>query len=178
VSERSLRTPSYRRHKPTGQAVVTIHGRDFYLGRFGSRGPSKIARGLRISDNSARRGLRSGELAGLLSVSRESGCKLAVSILDLPEAEPKRRPLYGPIPWSWWLAASRLQGKSLQVGAVCWLLAGWSRSAQFELALDDWAEFGLSRFSASRGLDTLERAGLVAVARRSGRSPFVTVKEV
>ena len=32
----ALRTPSYRLHKPTGQAVVTLNGRDFYLGRFGS----------------------------------------------------------------------------------------------------------------------------------------------
>ena len=29
-----LRIPSYRRHKPTGQAVVTIDGRDIYLGKF------------------------------------------------------------------------------------------------------------------------------------------------
>ena len=73
------------------------------------------------------------------------GCKLAVSVLDLPEPEAgsKRRPLYGPIPWSWWLPASRLPGKTLQVASVCWLLAGWKRSAEFELALDDWAEFGL-----------------------------------
>src|ERR1700722_7088854 len=89
-----------------------------------------------------------------LAVEREPGCKLAVSVLDLPEpdAGPKRRPLYGPIPWSWWLPASRLPGTSLQVGVVCWLLAGSSRSADFELSLDGWAEFGLSRFSASRGL--------------------------
>lgn len=33
---RSDRTPSYRLHKPTGQAVVTLNGRDFYLGRYGS----------------------------------------------------------------------------------------------------------------------------------------------
>lgn len=32
----SFRTPSYRLHKPTGQAVVTIGGRDFYLGPHGS----------------------------------------------------------------------------------------------------------------------------------------------
>jgi integrase len=32
----TLRTPSYRLHKPTGQAVVTLNGRDVYLGRFGS----------------------------------------------------------------------------------------------------------------------------------------------
>jgi integrase len=36
VSIRAPRTPSYRLHKPTGQAVVTLDGRDFYLGRFGS----------------------------------------------------------------------------------------------------------------------------------------------
>ena len=28
--------PRYRRHRPTGQAVVTIDGRDHYLGRYGS----------------------------------------------------------------------------------------------------------------------------------------------
>ena len=140
-------------------------------------GLDAIAKGLRISVRSARRGLHAAELAGLLAVEREPGCKLAVSVLDLPEPEagPKRRPLYGPIPWSWWLPASRLPGKSLQVASVCWLLAGWNRSAEFELALDDWAEFGLSRFSASRGLDELERAGLVSVGRTPGRSPVVTI---
>ncbi len=33
--------PSYRQHKPTGQAVVTLDGRDHYLGKFGTPG-SKI----------------------------------------------------------------------------------------------------------------------------------------
>ena len=33
---RSLRTPSYRHHKPSGQAVVTLSGRDIYLGPFES----------------------------------------------------------------------------------------------------------------------------------------------
>jgi hypothetical protein len=31
-----FRTPSYRLHKPTNQAVVTLDGRDLYLGRSGS----------------------------------------------------------------------------------------------------------------------------------------------
>ena len=31
------RIPSYRRHKPSGQAVVTLDGRDYYLGPYGSR---------------------------------------------------------------------------------------------------------------------------------------------
>jgi hypothetical protein len=28
------RIPGYRRHRPTGQAVVTLNGKDFYLGRW------------------------------------------------------------------------------------------------------------------------------------------------
>ena len=32
----STRTPSYRLHKPIGQAVVTLDGRDIYLGKHGS----------------------------------------------------------------------------------------------------------------------------------------------
>src|SRR5262245_38049462 len=36
VSARSARTPSYRLHRPTGQAVVTIDGRDLYLGKHGT----------------------------------------------------------------------------------------------------------------------------------------------
>ena len=31
------RNPSYRRHQPGGQAVVTLNGRDFYLGRHDSK---------------------------------------------------------------------------------------------------------------------------------------------
>jgi hypothetical protein len=143
-------------------------------------GLDAIANGLRITSRSARRGLHSAELAGLLAVEREPGCKLAVSVLDCPKSEAGsgHRPLYGPIPWNWWLPASRLPGRSLQVGSVCWLLAGWSRSAHFELAFDGWSEFGLSRFSASRGLDESERAGLVSVRRRSGRPSAVTILEV
>jgi integrase len=37
ASVNQLRIPAYRRHKPTGQAVVTLDGRDFYLGRWKSK---------------------------------------------------------------------------------------------------------------------------------------------
>jgi hypothetical protein len=36
VSAPTLRTPLYRHHKPSHQAVVTLNGRDVYLGRYGS----------------------------------------------------------------------------------------------------------------------------------------------
>src|SRR5262245_4654695 len=96
-----------------------------------------------------------------------------------PKSRRRRhRPMYGPIPCSWWLPATRLPGRSLHVGAVCWMLAGWERSASFELVLDGWADLGLSRFAVSRGLDTLEQAELVSVARKPGQSPIVTVRDV
>src|SRR5271157_363513 len=34
---RRKRLPSYRLHKPTGQAVVTLNGKDYYLGRHGTQ---------------------------------------------------------------------------------------------------------------------------------------------
>lgn len=36
VSVPSLRTPSYRLHKPLGRGVVTLCGRDYYLGEYGT----------------------------------------------------------------------------------------------------------------------------------------------
>ena len=33
----SLRVPKYRRHKPTGQAVVTLNGKDHYLGKWNTK---------------------------------------------------------------------------------------------------------------------------------------------
>lgn len=35
--EAAPRVPSYRRHKPTGQAVVTLNGRDIYLGAWNTK---------------------------------------------------------------------------------------------------------------------------------------------
>src|SRR5690242_6397970 len=36
MNARSRRVPSYRLHKPTGQAVVRLNGHDHYLGRHGT----------------------------------------------------------------------------------------------------------------------------------------------
>jgi hypothetical protein len=143
-------------------------------------GLEKSAKGLRISVDSVRRALHAAELAGLLVVVREPGCKVEVTIREIPEPVPGRvrRPLYGPIPWAWWLPASRLPGKALQVAAVLWLLAGWERSAEVELvAPGGWCKFGLTRFSCERGLAALEQAGLVELVRRPRRPALVTILE-
>lgn len=45
------------------------------------------------------------------------------------------------------------------------------------MAWDDWAEFGLTWFSASPGLDELKRAELASVARMPGMPPVATILE-
>jgi hypothetical protein len=60
---------------------------------------------------------------------------------------------------------------------ACWFQAGWEKSAVFELALSDWTELGMSRFSAARGLAKLEGADLISVDRRSGLPPLVTLRD-
>src|SRR4051794_22731219 len=55
----------------------------FLQGRYGSPnrwGLDAVAIGLRISPATARRGLHAAELAGLLSVVREPGCKISVEV--------------------------------------------------------------------------------------------------
>jgi hypothetical protein len=161
---------AYRLHR---KRFTFSHGRHWGIG--------DSAEGLHVSNHTVRRGFHAAERAGLISAIRRPGCKPRVTILDLPTSGPEYPPLHGPIPWAWWLPASRLQGKSLQVAAVCWLLAGWGRSADIELSTDlwpgftNWAEFGLSQSSAFRGLNALESAGLVSVVRRPGRTSIVSI---
>ena len=45
-NEHRIRVPSYCLHKATGQAVVTLDGRDFYLGKYGSVASQKEYRRL------------------------------------------------------------------------------------------------------------------------------------
>jgi hypothetical protein len=165
----------------SGLSVVMafrFYGDRFRFKRRGTQwGLVQVAGGLRICYDAAQRGLRAAEQAGLVSIFRPPGHKTTVSVLDLPRIQgaPNRKPLIGPIPWSWWHPACQLPGRSLQAATVCWLLAGWERSAEFEFVVDDWSEFGLSQSSAWRGLQALERAGLVSVVRARGKPPTVTL---
>jgi DNA-binding transcriptional ArsR family regulator len=127
-----------------------------------------------LEERSARRSLRALSEAGLTSFTRRPGRKPALVILELGDLVTQEPPLWGPIPWRWWRAASQLPGKAPHVALACWLLAGWERSARFELA-PAWPEIGLSQPSTYRGLGSLSEAGLAEVIRSRGRSPIVTI---
>ena len=98
---------------------------------------------------------------------------------ELPVRLPRHRPgdhfLKGPIPIDWLQAAASAPGHALHVAVALWYQAGMKKNARIALSLSSLNAFGLSRYSASRGLKELERIKLVEVKRSPGRKPIVTL---
>jgi hypothetical protein len=92
-----------------------------------------------------------------------------------PRHRPGERFLKGPIPLNWLGAAASLPGKALHVAIELWFWAGVKNSRTVAISLSHLRATRIHRSSASRGLQALERAGLVAVVRHSGRKPIVTL---
>lgn len=94
-----------------------------------------------------------------------------------PGRRKRRRPyLRGPIPLAWIQAAAQLPGCALQVGIALWYRVGLQRGGRaIDLNLSRLTQFGADRHSAARGLRNLEDARLVAVERRPGAKPLVTI---
>ncbi len=86
--------------------------------------------------------------------------------------------LRGPIP-IWWLAkAAGLPGRTLAVGLALWYRKGITNMDTVKPSWKLWATLGIGRHAAYRGLANLEAAGLVAIDRRVGRNPLVTIRTV
>jgi hypothetical protein len=83
--------------------------------------------------------------------------------------------LKGPIPWSWLLKTMVLPGRALHVALVLWFRAGLAGNGVVSVNL---SRLPVDRSAASRGLAALEAAGLIAVRRRPGRKPLVTILPV
>lgn len=84
----------------------------------------------------------------------------------------------GPIPGGWLATAAKLPGKALAVALCLWTAAGMVRGRKIKLTADQLDYFGLGYDATRRGLEALERVGLVNVERRRGRCPVVTLCEV
>lgn len=101
-----------------------------------------------------------------------------------PRNEELKRPrhgqrfLKGPIPLPWLAAAARLPGKSIHAGIALWYAAGLTRSKSVPLSNIAGLRFGLDRNAKYRALHWLEKAKLIAVERKLGRSPVVTLLDL
>lgn len=94
-----------------------------------------------------------------------------------PRHKRGERFLWGPVPLAWLGAAGQLPGRALHVATVLWWLLGVQkhRSDTVKWMPSIGRMFGLDYMAAHRGLQTLERAGMVRVSRHRGRSPVVTI---
>ena len=88
---------------------------------------------------------------------------------------PKKKFFYARTAFDWMASASLLPGKSLQVALMICHVAVLTRSNQVRLSSRKVELFGVSRGAKLRALRWLEKAGLIAVERRSGRNPIVTL---
>ena len=95
-----------------------------------------------------------------------------------PLWDTRGRPfLMGPLPIDWLAQASALGKAAAFVGLECWYRAGLAGSLAFRLNLSRLAVAPkLARSSARRGLQLLEEADLISVARPAGQRLLVAIK--
>lgn len=86
-----------------------------------------------------------------------------------------QRFLKGPVPLSWLMVAAQLSGKALAVGIALWFRSGLERSSQVRLPTTLLTLFGIDRHAKARAIDALEKASLIAVERRKGKNPVITI---
>lgn len=97
----------------------------------------------------------------------------------VPRTPPRHRRgepfLKGPIPWRWLETAMTLSGKALHIALILWREAGCTgtRTVRFKLS---GAKMNVS--AARRGLQALDKAGLVTIRRPPGRALEVTLQDV
>jgi hypothetical protein len=75
----------------------------------------------------------------------------------------------------WLQRAARLPGKSMHLAVVLLLIAIAQKTRCVVLGNLACKRFGLNRNAKYRALCSLESAGLVAIQRKLGRSPIVTI---
>lgn len=97
-----------------------------------------------------------------------------------PRPKSGNRFLRGPVPMDWICTASTASGRGsgLKVAIALWYLSGLNGQARtVKLRGSVLREMGVDRHAVYRGLQVLEKAGLVSVARHPGRNPLVTIRE-
>jgi len=83
--------------------------------------------------------------------------------------------LHPQIQLIWIEKAAQLGIQALVVGILLQFRALLSQKAEVTLPQDFLSRFGVSRGTKQRALKNLEKAGLISVARETGRNPTITI---
>ena len=87
--------------------------------------------------------------------------------------------IWGPLPYAWFEAACLHGGKSANVALAIWYVRGVRRTkSDLPITPRQLAKFHVTSRRASNLLERFEKAGLISVERRSGRSPRVCILDV
>jgi hypothetical protein len=127
MTSRKPRIPSYRHHKPSGQAVVTLNGRDIYLGPWDTPGSRAeydritaewLACGRRQAPPLAREQATQGTLMKEVVLAFYNHCKDTLAAVEVDKVVLALKPvrlLYGETPASAFNAVSYAAVRSKMV---------------------------------------------------------------
>lgn len=87
------------------------------------------------------------------------------------------RYIRGPLPQDWFSRACKLPGRTANMAIALWYRHGMEGSP-VRVTTKLREEYGMSRKSAHRALELMEKAGLIKVDRRTGRAPRVAMLDV
>ncbi len=91
-------------------------------------------------------------------------------------SDPKKELfLRGPIPLEWLAAAAKLPGKTINVALALWWRHGMAEGKPFKLTQRALTAMNVERDAERAGLARLEDAGLIAVERRPGQRPIISI---
>ena len=155
-----------------GTDVVEVHYPERYMD------PRRRVMWDRVSGPPAPRGCRGKETAGMTGDPFNEFALTDQDVTEkravLPRKIEKRRRQFVMLPMTW---RERLAGATGQTVLLAWdlLYLGWKAKGPVTLANGMLRLDGISRYSKWRGLNDLERRGLITVERRPGRSRIVTL---
>jgi hypothetical protein len=101
--------------------------------------------------------------------------EMLASLAVVPRKIQKRRQHFIKVPWTWVERLNGAAGQTYRV-ALCLLYLHWKgRGEPIKFANGMLQVDGVNRQAKWRGVNDLERRGLIAVERRQRRSPLIRV---
>ena len=98
------------------------------------------------------------------------------SIKEVPTVDLRKgKFIKGPIPANWMAEVYKLPASAIKIGLALWYVSGLKKSTTFRLTTKQLEDFYIDRQTKYRGLQHLEKAGLIEVKSQAGKNPTVTL---